>query len=98
MIDFKNINKIPKRVTKHTVEEGDFFTVSISALEKEDLFEKNKKASQEKLLTILLGAILCDEKGELLKLSLNDLKSLPDALFQDMINVCTNKITGEKKS
>ena len=98
MIDFKNAKKIKKRITKHTVEEGDFFTLSISSYEKENLVEDNKDKSDEENLVIFLGAILCDEKGKGLDLSLEDFKDIPDALFQDMIKVCMNMVTGEKKS
>lgn len=98
MINFKNAKKIKRRVTKHTVEEGDFFTISISCNEKEKLAEDNKDGSDEENLVVFLGATLCDEKGKGLDLSLEELFDIPDALFQDMIKVCMNMVTGEKKS
>jgi len=98
MIDFKNPSEIKRRVIKHKVDEGDFFTLSISALEKEEIYENNKDKSEEELIVIVLSKILCDEKGELINLSIEDLKALPDALFKDMIKACMGMVIGEKKS
>lgn len=97
MIDFKNIDQIKRRVTKHTVEEGDFYTVSISTLEKEQLIADNKKATQEEMVVVALGAMLCDEKGKTLDLSMEELKSLPDVLFMDMARIIMQMATGKKK-
>jgi hypothetical protein len=98
MIDFKNIDKIPRRITKHSVNEGDFYTLSISALEKEKLYDENKKKPEEEMIVIVLGKVLCDESGKLQNLSLEEFKKLPDALFKDIVNACLGQVTGEKKS
>jgi hypothetical protein len=97
MINFKKIDEIPRRITKHTVEEGDFYTVAISSLEKEALFEEDKEVT-EKDLVKMVALTLCDDKGGLLKLSLKDLKSLPDALFKDIVKAVSGQMTGQKKS
>lgn len=98
MIDFKNAKSISRRVTKHTVEEGDFYTCSITALEKEDVYNKNESKPEEVLMVEVLKLILCDEDGKLLDLSLEDLKNLPDALFQDIVSAAMGNVLGEKKS
>ena len=97
MIDFKNISKIPRRITKHTVDEGDFYTCSMTSLEKEEIYDNNKKKSDEDLMVIVVAKILCDDKGSLLNLSLKDLKALPDSLFHDIVNACMGNVLGKKK-
>ena len=97
MIDFKNIDKIPRRITKHTVDEGDFYILSMSALEKEQMHENNKKATDEEMLVLLIDKVLCDAEGNKVSLSLDDLKRLPDALFADIVKATIGSL-GEKKS
>lgn len=98
MIDFRNASAIPRRITKHTVSEGDFYTKSITAFEKEQIYENNKKASEEELIVIVIGKILCDEQGKELMLTIEELKNLPDALFKDITKACMGLALGEKKS
>ena len=98
MIDFKNAGEIPRRITKHTVKEGDFFTKSMTALEKEKLLEKYKGKPENDFVVAIIKAVLCDEEGNLLNLTLKNLKSLPDVLFQDITKACLGIAAGEKKS
>jgi len=98
MIDFTNIDKIPRRITKHTVSEGDFFTMSMTSLEKEDLHKKHKGKSEEKFMIEVISKVLCNEKGDALGLTLDQLKALPDALFRDITKACMGLVVGEKKS
>lgn len=97
MIDFKNIDRIPRRITKHTVDEGDFYITSMTALEKEQLHENNKEATDEEMLVILIDKVLCDVDGNKISLSLGELKRLPDALFTDIVKATIGSL-GEKKS
>jgi len=96
MIDFKNIDKIPRRIVKHTVKEGDFYTKSMTSFEKESISDKYK--DPEKMVVAVIDQVLCDEEGKSLNLSLSDLKALPDSLFRDITNACIGLVTGEKKS
>ena len=98
MIDFNKINEIPRRIKKHTVKEGDFYTVSMTSLEKENIYKDNKDKSEEDMVVIVIGKVLCDETGKLSNLSLKQLKSLPDALFEDIVKACMGMVVGEKKS
>jgi hypothetical protein len=98
MIDFKNIDKIPRRITKHTVKEGDFYTKSMTSLEKETIANKYEGGSDEEMIVAVIDKILCDDKGEELNLTLAQLKDLPDALFADITKACMGLVVGEKKS
>lgn len=98
MIDFKNINKIPRRIVKHTVEEGDFYTKSISALEKEEALKEFKDLPDDEMIIKMMGMVLCDEKGNLLNLTLDQFKSMGDALFADIVRAVTQSMTGQKKT
>tara|TARA_B110000908_G_C10247025_1_gene449476 strand:+ start:1336 stop:1620 length:285 start_codon:yes stop_codon:yes gene_type:complete len=94
MIDFRNVKR---RIKKHTVEEGEFFLRDISSAEAKDLAE-GAGDDAEKIIAVFLQALMCDEKGELLNLSLDDLKNVGSGLLKDVVTAVMAIIHGEKKS
>jgi hypothetical protein len=94
MIDF---TKVKRRIKKHTVVEGDYYLIDISSKEGKDISKKaGKRVDQQ--LAAFLQALMCDEKGELLKLSEDQLADIPIGLLQDVTAAVTAIVYGEKKS
>ena len=99
MIDFKNPGKLKRRVTKHTVIEGDFYLRSLSSQEKEDMYsDKKANANNEDFIVDVIASVLCDEEGVLVDLSKEDLKLLQDTLFADIVSEVSFKVLGKKKA
>ena len=46
----------------------------------------------------MISCYLCDEEGELLKLTEKQLKDIPSGLLKDIFEAIQSAITGEKKS
>jgi len=94
MIDFRNVKR---RVKKHTVEEGEFFLRDITSKEGKEIAEKAGKRV-DKQLAAFLQALMCDDKGELLNLSDDELTEVPVGLMQDVTAAVSALVHGEKKS
>ncbi len=94
MIDFKNVKR---RIKKHTVEEGDFYLRDISSAEGKVIADKAGDDT-EKAMGAFLRALMCDESGELLKLSDKNLSEIPVGLLQDIMQAVQSLMYGEKKS
>jgi hypothetical protein len=97
MINFKSL----KVIKKLSLDQGDIYfldlsTASIKRLTESEL--KKKKPDQEKLILVLLGAMLCDEKGKLLNLSIEDYEEMPKSIFVEIVNFSQSLAMGEKKS
>jgi len=100
MIDFNNIKKIV-RVRKLELKEGDVFLRDLSSAEITRLSDseyKKKKPDMEKILTSLLSAMICDEKGELLNLDIKVFEEMPKSMLEEIMLEVQSIITGEKKS
>ena len=100
MIDFNNIKKIV-RVRKLELKEGDVFLRDLSSAEITRLSDseyKKKKPDMEKILTSLLSAMICDEKGELLNLDIKVFEEMPKSMLEEIMIEVQSIITGEKKS
>jgi hypothetical protein len=94
MIDF---TKVKRRVKKHTVEEGDFYLRDISSKEGKDIAKKaGKKVDLQ--VAAFLRSMMCDEKGELLNYTDDQLSEIPVSLMQDVVAAVTALVYGEKKS
>ena len=93
MIDFRNVKR---RIKKHTVEEGEFFLRDISTAEGKKIAD-DAGEDPEKLLAAFLQALMCDEKGELLNYSIDDLTNFGSMLLQDVMAAVMVIIHGEKK-
>ena len=94
MIDFRNVKR---RIKKHTVEEGEFFLRDISSAEGKKIADKAGE-DPEKILADFLQALMCDEQGEPLNLSVDELKNVGGSLLQDVMAAVMVIIHGEKKS
>ena len=94
MIDFRNVKR---RVKKFEVEEGEFFLRDITSKEGKEIAEKAGKRV-DKQLAAFLQALMCDEKGELLNLSDDELTEVPVGLMQDVTAAVSALVHGEKKS
>ena len=94
MIDFKNVKR---RIKKHTVEEGEFFLRDISTAEGKRIADDAGDKLDEQVAAFL-QALMCDEQGELLNLSIDDLQNIGGSLLQDVMAAVMAIIHGEKKS
>jgi len=94
MIDFKNVKR---RVKKFTVEEGDFYLKDISSAEGKEIAE-SAGDDENLIMGSFLRALMCDDKGELLNLSDDDLTNIPVGLLQDIMKAVQKVMYGEKKS
>ena len=94
MIDF---TKVKRRIKKHTVEEGDFYLLDISSKEGKDIAKKAGKREDQQLAAFL-QALMCDDKGVLLKLTDAQLSEIPIGLMQDVVKAVSALVHGEKKS
>jgi hypothetical protein len=94
MIDFRNVKR---RIKKHTVEEGDFYLRDISTAEGKQIADQAGDKLDEQIAAFL-QALMCDEKGELLNLSIDDLQDIGGSLLHDVMAAVEAIIHGEKKS
>lgn len=94
MIDFRNTKR---RIKKFEVEEGEFFLRDISSKEGKEISKKAGKKDDQQLAAFL-KALMCDEKGELLNLTDDELTEIGIGLMQDVVKAVSAVIHGEKKS
>ncbi len=98
MIDFR---KKITRIKKYSVEEGDFYLKVLSSAEIKKVYSDNedneKESSIESIMKNLIDISLCDEKGDLILLTIEELEELPRSLVKDIADALQNML-GEKKS
>lgn len=98
MIDFKKADGLKRRVTKFTVEEGDFFIRDMSSTERIKAVDDIDESDGEAVMMKMIECYLCDEDGKLLKLSEDEVKDIPGGLLQDVFKAIQGALMGEKKS
>jgi len=94
MIDFLNVKR---RVTKHTVQEGEFFLLDISSAEGKVIAE-GAGDNAEKIMASFLRALMCDKEGKLLNYTDEQLTQIGTSLLRDVTKAVFSIVYGEKKS
>lgn len=97
MINFKNLIVIKTL----SLEQGDIHFLDLSTTSIKKLTEaenKKKKPDIEKLTLILMGAMICDEKGNLLNFTKKDAEDIPKSILAEMVSFTHSVAMGEKKS
>jgi len=98
MIDFGKADGLKRRVTKHTVEEGDFYIRDMSAKERKEASKDIDENDVEAIMDKMIECYLCDDKGKLLNLSEEQLAGIPSGLLADVLKAIQGALLGEKKS
>ena len=98
MIDFGKADGLKRRVTKYTVEEGDFYIRDMTTTERFKAVETIDESDGDAVMVKMIECYLCDDKGKLLKLSEDQIKDIPANLLKDVFNAIQGALTGEKKS
>ena len=98
MIDFGKADGLKRRVTKYTVEEGDFYIQDKSAAERKEASKDIDDTDGEAIMNKMIECYLCDDKGKLLRLSEEKLSNIPTGLLADIFKAIQGALTGEKKS
>ena len=93
MINFKN-HKIIKKID---FDSESYYLLDKSEAEYSRILQANSD-DPEALMLELWSVMLCDEKGELVSLSEDDIKEVPILLKRDICDNIQKIMVGEKKS